>query len=89
MGDGIIQLQRFLNLALGHGLARQDGLNQGLDEDRLAGAIFQEQDAIVAVEAEGRIDIAFVSIVIDDIGEPDSTDGGHGDCLLSAVLSHT
>ena len=89
MGDGVVQLQRFLYLALGHGLARQDSLDQSLDEDRLAGPVFQEQDAIIAVEAERRIDIAFMAIVIDDIGETDSTDGGHGDYLLSAVLSHT
>ena len=89
MGNGIVQLQCFLNLALSHGLARQDGLDQGLDEDGLAGAVFQEQDAIIAIKAEGRVDIAFVAVVIDDIGETDSTDGGHGDYILSAVLSHT
>ena len=41
VGDGIVQLQRFLYLALGYGLARQNSLDQGLDEDGLAGPVFQ------------------------------------------------
>lgn len=74
MSDGVAKLQRFLYLTLSHGLARQNGLDKGLDEDGLAGTVFQEEDAVVAIEAEGRVDIAFFATVVDDVSEANPTD---------------
>ena len=78
----VAELQRLLDFAVGHGFARQDGLNERLDKNGFASTILQEQDTVESVETERGIDVALLAIVIHDIREADPADGWHGLILL-------
>ena len=77
MSNIIIEQQRFLDFALGHCFSWQNGLQCGLYKYGFTGTIFQKQNTIISVEAKCCIKISLVAIVVDNIGETDSTDGRH------------
>ena len=78
MRDGVFELQRLLDFSLGDGLVRQDGLDERLDKDGFACAVLEQQDAVIAVKLERRVDIAFFAAVINDVREADPADRWHG-----------
>ena len=83
VSDGVAEGERLLDLALGDGLAWQHGLDERLDEDGLARAIFEQQNAVVAVELECRVGIALLAAVVNDVREADAADGWHGQASFS------